>query len=99
MERSGKSTEITILTIYTIRDSIWLGYKKNVWTTTIRTSHHQLLRVELKNSGGYTLHVMVAYGENTPTKRREMWTKIKQLKQMIENHDWILGADFNGIRK
>lgn len=57
-------------------DSIWIGWNKVKWKGTILCIHDQFIHVRIVNIGGYEFDTTVAYGENTPVKRRRLWEGI-----------------------
>lgn len=57
------------------------------------------MHAKVVNSGAYTFFLLVVYGENNMVQRRELWSKIGQIKITIGNNDWLLGGDFNEIQR
>lgn len=42
--------------------------------------------------------MMVVYGSNEMTTRRELWVELKAIAHAINNSDWLMIGDFNVIQ-
>lgn len=80
------------------RDSIWIGWNKVKWKGIILCIHEQFIHARLLNNGGYEFDITVAYGDNTPVKRRRLWYGINSSRPASAGKDWLLIGDFNKIR-
>lgn len=80
-------------------DSIWLEWRKSIWSATILDKQKQWMHAMMLNQGGYSFHITVIYGESNVRKQCDLWAKIEKIKGTIGRNDWLAEGDFNEIRR
>lgn len=62
--------------------------------------HKLLIHIELKNTEGYTFHMIALYGEGMMVKKRDLWDEIRHIGSGIAGKEWVMeGGNFNEILK
>lgn len=51
----------------------------------------------LSNKGGYVLDITIIYGENSVTKRCDLWQAFDNMRNILDTHDWIAASDYSEI--
>lgn len=73
-------------------DSIWLFWRKKIWSVDILVSHPQLIHAKLRNSGGLVLFHTPVYGKATSRDdRRQLWNLLQQIGP-ISASPWLVGG-------
>lgn len=80
---------------HAVNERIWLLVDKNIWQADGIQADAQFIHCIISNSTVRCI-MTVVYGYNSLEKRKEIWQKLKNLSQTI-NQPWLLWGDFNAI--
>ena len=76
-------------------DGLLLGWVGNLSLSISYSSKH-LLHADLNDKKGTLLSVSFVYGHPNHAKREEVWTELRNIKNLVHKH-WVCIGDFNQI--
>lgn len=78
-------------------DSIWVGYRKDIWKGIVLVSHSQYIRLQMSNECGLNFVLTVIYASNKMEDRKQVWEGLVEISNTSTNLSWIALGDFNEV--